>query len=175
MSYANGNLTAYGTGSYDVAYAYDIENRLSSATPSGTTQALFGYDNLNQRVYQGIYNPSTGAYSNELIYFYGADNKKLACWSLATSGSTYTLTATITNVWFAGRLLAPEDRERSHGKHFPFGEDRYSPNPVNPANDQEKFATYTRDSATGLDYAYQRYYNSQSGRFQTWTRLVQVQ
>jgi RHS repeat-associated protein len=122
---------------------------------------------LNQRVYQGTYNTSTGAYSNELIYFYGADHKKLACWSLTASGSTYTLTAASTNVWFAGRLLAPEDRERSHGKYFPFGEDRYGPNPANPSNDQEKFATYTRDSATGLDYAYQRYYNSQLGRFHT--------
>jgi RHS repeat-associated protein len=164
---ANGNLTGYGTGSYAVAYAYDIENRLSSALPGGTSEDVFGYDNSNQRVYQGTYNTSSGAYSNELIYFYGADNKKLACWSLMASGSTYTLIATNTNIWFAGRLLAPEDRAQSRGKYFPFGEDRYNPNPANPSNDQEKFATYTRDSATGLDYAYQRYYNSQIGRFHT--------
>lgn len=162
---ANGNLTSYGTGSYAVAYAYDIENRLSSALPSGTSEAVFGYDNSNQRVYQGTYNTSSAAYSNELIYFYGADNKKLACWSLTSSGSTYTLTATITNVWFAGRLLTPEDRLQSRGKYFPFGEDRYNPNQPNPSNDQEKFATYTRDSATGLDYGYQRYYASTLGRF----------
>jgi RHS repeat-associated protein len=34
-------------------------------------------------------------------------------------------------------------------------------------NDQVKFATYTRDSATGLDYADQRYYASTFGRFMT--------
>jgi RHS repeat-associated protein len=134
--------------------------------PGGNT-IWYGYDSANQRVYQGTYNPSTATYSNEQIYFYGADGKKLGCWSLTSSGSTVTLTATTTNIWFAGRLLTPEDRLQSIGRYFPFGEDRTFTKPVNPANDQEKFATYTRDSATLLDYAYQCYYNSQLGRFQT--------
>ncbi|HKV42316.1 MAG TPA: RHS repeat-associated core domain-containing protein [Blastocatellia bacterium] len=47
-----------------------------------------------------------------------------------------------------------------------YGEDRPS-GTGNPPNDQEKFATYTRDSATGLDYARNRYYNSVSGSFMT--------
>jgi RHS repeat-associated protein len=163
----NGNLTAYGTGSFAVSYAYDIENRLSSALPAGTVETLFGYDYGNQRVYQGSYNTSALTYSNEQIYFYGPNSKKLGAWSLSSSGGTYTLTATATNIWFAGRILTPKDRRRSAGKYFPFGEDRANPNPANPANDKEKFAKYTRDSATGLDYAYQRYYNSQLGRFHT--------
>jgi RHS repeat-associated protein len=33
------------------------------------------------------------------------------------------------------------------------------------ANDREKYATYTRDSLTGFDYAMNRYYASQWGRF----------
>jgi len=33
------------------------------------------------------------------------------------------------------------------------------------ASDREKYATYTRDSVTGLDYAMNRYYSSQWGRF----------
>ena len=32
-------------------------------------------------------------------------------------------------------------------------------------NDIEKYATYTRDGLTGLDYAVNRYYSSQWGRF----------
>jgi RHS repeat-associated protein len=32
-------------------------------------------------------------------------------------------------------------------------------------NNREKYATYTRDTATGLDYAMNRYYASQWGRF----------
>jgi RHS repeat-associated protein len=39
-------------------------------------------------------------------------------------------------------------------------------NPHTP-NDTDKFATYTRDSQTGLDYADQRFYNSTYGRFMT--------
>jgi RHS repeat-associated protein len=38
----------------------------------------------------------------------------------------------------------------------------YTPQTV---NDREKYATYTRDSVTGLDYAMNRYYSSQWGRF----------
>jgi RHS repeat-associated protein len=44
---------------------------------------------------------------------------------------------------------------------YPYGEDRGTVQP----NDSLKFATYTRDSATGLDYADQRYYASNFGRF----------
>ena len=66
-----------------------------------------------------------------------------------------------------GRLLKPQDRLNSIGKYFPYGEDRVNPTPANPPNGQEKFATYTRDAETGLDYAYQRYYASGLGRFMT--------
>jgi RHS repeat-associated protein len=45
---------------------------------------------------------------------------------------------------------------------MPYGEEA---NPGAIANDQIKFATYTRDSSTGLDYADQRFYTSQFGRF----------
>jgi RHS repeat-associated protein len=68
---------------------------------------------------------------------------------------------------------------------YPYGVE-YSP-PT--ANDREKYATYTRDSATGFDYAVNRYYSSQWGRFlspdpsgasiaagnpQSWNRYVYV-
>ena len=46
---------------------------------------------------------------------------------------------------------------------YPYGEDRGTMQP----NDSLKFATYTRDAATGLDYADQRYYASNFGRFMT--------
>ena len=44
---------------------------------------------------------------------------------------------------------------------YPYGEDRGTMQP----NDSLKFATYTRDTATGLDYADQRYYANNFGRF----------
>jgi RHS repeat-associated protein len=48
-----------------------------------------------------------------------------------------------------------------NGKFYPYGIER----PSASANDTEKFATYTRDSATGLDYALNRYHQPGYGRF----------
>ena len=49
---------------------------------------------------------------------------------------------------------------------MPYGEES-----VTSPNDQMKFATYTRDSSTGLDYADQRFYTSQFGRFMSADRF----
>jgi hypothetical protein len=65
----NGNLTAYGTGAFAASYAYNVENRMSVTAGTRTVQTLFGYDSGNQSVYQGSYDTSAGAYSNEQIYF----------------------------------------------------------------------------------------------------------
>lgn len=64
-------------------------------------------------------------------------------------------------VYFRERVLTPQDRLGSIGKYYPYGEEKGTAT----ANDALKFATYTRDAATGLDYADQRYYSSQFGRF----------
>jgi RHS repeat-associated protein len=77
--------------------------------------------------------------------------------------------------YFGGKLVAQlgssgsltaaiQDRLGSVGKYYPYGEERNSPQLL---NDTVKFATYTRDSATGNDYADQRYYSSTLGRFMT--------
>ena len=153
---ANGNLTQYNnTLNNPTTYSYDSFNRLTGATGSSIT---YGYDASNQRVY------STNG-STETFFFYGADGKKLGVWTIPPLSSTFTLVSL--NTWFGGRLLKPQDRLNSIGKYFPYGEDRYSPSPANPTNGQEKFATYTRDAETGLDYAYQRYYTAGLGRFMT--------
>ncbi len=47
-------------------------------------------------------------------------------------------------------------------RFYPYGDEITS-----TSNDREKFATYTRDSYTGLDYANQRYFASTYGRFNT--------
>ena len=60
-----------------------------------------------------------------------------------------------------GRRLAVQDRLGSVGSYFPYGEARSGTNPL----DTWSFATYWRDSATSLDYADQRYYSNQFGRF----------
>jgi RHS repeat-associated protein len=69
-----------------------------------------------------------------------------------------------TDRYFAGRRLAVMDRLGSvrGNKYLPFGEEQPA-----SANDTDKFATYFRDSSTGLDYAVNRYYGSNMGRFLT--------
>ncbi len=85
-------------------------------------------------------------FSNEEVYLYGIDGKKLETVSITWSGSVPSITLKSVNQWFGGRLLKPQDRLASIGKYFPYGEDRYTPTPANPANGTEKFATYTRDT-----------------------------
>jgi RHS repeat-associated protein len=53
--------------------------------------------------------------------------------------------------------------DRLVGKYFPYGQER----PSATTDGKEKFATYFRDSETGLDYADQRYHQPGMGRFMT--------
>ena len=155
---ANGNLTGYaGDG-----YSYDLQNRMIQASVSGAGTVIYGYDTTNHRTYKAGY--SNGTYSSEEFYFYRVEGHKYGTWKINASSGVL-LQASVTKQWFGGRLVSPEDRLGSKGKYFAFGEERTNVTPANPPNDQEKFATYTRDSATGLDYANQRYYSSIVGRF----------
>jgi RHS repeat-associated protein len=137
-------------------YAYDAQNkRVWSCTASGTNSWM----------------PCTF----DTYYFYGPNGKLMTqftpVYTLAYTDqqnvhhpATFTFqNSSNTRAYFGGRMLGDEDRLGSRGgKYFPYGDDRSNPP---PANDAVKFATYTRDSATGLDYADQRYYNSTYGRF----------
>ena len=155
---ANGNLTGYaGDG-----YAYNLQNRMIQASVSGAGTVIYGYDTTNHRTYKAGY--SNGTYSAEEFYFYGVKGHKYGTCQIAPSSGVL-LQASVTKQWFGRRLVSPEDRLGSKGKYFAFGEERTNVTPANPPNDQEKFATYTRDSATGLDYANQRYSSSIIGRF----------
>jgi RHS repeat-associated protein len=157
---ANGNQTSYN----GTSLSYDSENHLLSAV--GLTEYL--YDSRGKRIWKGTL--SGGSMTAQEVYFYGVDGQKLGTYTLglAYSGSTVYLTNNNTNlaVFFGGKRVAvngtafAQDRLGSQGKYYPYGENRNA-----LANDQVKFATYTRDSATSLDYADQRYYSNQFGRF----------
>ena len=158
LSYDNNGNELYG------GVAYDAENRVLTAPG-----VEYAYDSRNKRVWKGTFSGST--LTAQEAYFYGVDGKKLGTYSLTLNGSQLTAATTQTAVFFGGKRVAVngvafgQDRLGSNaaGKFFPYGEDRGTP----IANDQVKFATYTRDSATGLDYADQRYYSNQFGRFMT--------
>jgi RHS repeat-associated protein len=170
VTYDNdGNQTA---GFGGLTFSYDAANRMTAV--GGAASEAYAYDAQNLRVY------SRNASGAEAIYFYGADGKKLATYtySIITYGGSpeIQLTQQSANVYFLGKLISAEGNAvqvdglgsvRSggpgglgHQAQYPYGVE-YSAT----ANDREKYATYTRDSVTGLDYAMNRYYTSQWGRF----------
>jgi RHS repeat-associated protein len=120
--------------------------------------------------------PWKGTYSGSTLvsqeaHFYGIGGRELAVYSLNGSGGA---TQTATKVYFKGKMVGVNgnafvaDRlgslRYSNGQavsFYPYGEDKGTP----AANDQVKFATYTRDSVDLYDYADQRYYYSGWGRF----------
>jgi RHS repeat-associated protein len=174
---ANGNLLTTG-------YGWDPENRMSYAVWGGTQYA---YDSANKRIWTGSYTCPSGfcgpgygwQFQSETVFFYGVDGKRLAAYTPQVKyssgtpqsiyyllgeervffGSKYIGNADTTQM--SGGTAVAQDRAGSVGKYFPYGDERN--NPQLP-NDTVKFATYTRDSATGLDYADQRYY-ANNGRF----------
>jgi RHS repeat-associated protein len=129
---------------------------------------VYAYDPQNRRVYASVSGSDT-------IFLYDEAGEKLGGYSLSyvSANNTLSLTAQFVNVYFAGRLISKGgsgsgvgggialDRLGSVGSaYYPFGVE-YSAT----ANDTEKYATYTRDSVTGLDYAMNRYYSSIWGCF----------
>ena len=163
---ANGNMTSNGY------YGYDAENRLTQIN-GGQTQ--YGYDAQNKRIWQGSFALSNGDWylTSDTVSLFGIDGKLIGTYTPQQSQTTLSFTVVTQRVYFGSKLIGTvdsggnlssvvQDRLGSRGKYYPYGEERNSPQ---LANDQVKFATYTRDSATGLDYADQRYYASTFGRF----------
>jgi RHS repeat-associated protein len=175
---ANGNAT-----SPSLQNAFDIENRIVSQTAwVQSSQYLYnyGYDPDNRRVYKATssYDPGSGGYTltGEEVTFWSPAGQRMGTYTLVVDpgGNGYgpTLSFRWTNserVYFGSRLMwrggsaVYTDRLGSVGKYFPYGEER----PAATGGDGEKFATYFRDGATGLDYAVNRYYDSGTGRFLT--------
>ncbi len=162
---------------------YDAENRIVQAN-SGLI--MYGYDAQNKRIWQGTctlgFNCAQGVINVDTVTMFGADGRQAGTfapqvtWTNNQTQVAITFTVVSRRAYFGGKLVgqynpglgantlpAVQDRLGSVGKYYPYGEERGG----NPPNDQVKFATYTRDSGTGLDYADQRYYASTFGRFMT--------
>jgi RHS repeat-associated protein len=166
----NGNVTAYGPPP-SATLGYDVANRLQTVNSTNA----YAYDPSNRRVY---FRNSTGT---ETLYIFGAGGKKLAAYTIAgTTGSQVNFTFQSRNVYFAGKLISAQGNAVSRDRlgsvrwnsatgghtYFPYGVEYYGDNNTT-TNDTEKYATYTRDSLTGLDYAMNRYYSNTWGRFMT--------
>lgn len=159
----NGNMIGFPTSSGTQSLTYDVANRSGG----------FWFDIENRPLDRG------GVWN-----LYGLNGERLETVTLGwyqyqinsqnwvAYGYMSQLTA---NRYFAGRLIQSNGqtvvvdhlgsvRANEAGQKFeyyPYGEEI---TPVNPQN-REKFATYTRESATGLDYADQRYFSSTYGVF----------
>jgi RHS repeat-associated protein len=151
-------------------------NRLAVAYEQSGGAAVYGYDASNRRVWN----------QGGLFTLYGAQGEKLGVYAIYTcttdcGGTNTNISVVSSNRWFGGHLIVDtytgansgtggvfQDRlgtnRVSGARFYPYGEEITSPQTT---NDREKFATYTRDSYTGLDYADQRFYASTYGRFNT--------
>jgi RHS repeat-associated protein len=145
---ANGNLYQNGV------VAYDVENRVAEANG-----VKYAYSPDNLRIWRGSFS------LDELtVYSMG---QKLGAYNLSVNNGALVATCTGYYEYFGGKLLknaqgyVNQDRLGSIGKYFPYGQER----PSATTNGKEKFATYTRDAETGLDYAQNRYHSSGDGRF----------
>jgi RHS repeat-associated protein len=163
---ANGNQLAGPLGGVN----YDAENRIVSVSSAGVQYA---YDSRNKRIWRSIL---SGGNLAQQVYVYGVDGQKIGTYTftLAQYGQTNTPEMTNSTVllatFFGHKRVGTYDRlgsakynqsNNAAQSFYPYGEDRGTVEP----NDALKFATYTRDAATGLDYADQRYYASNFGRF----------
>jgi RHS repeat-associated protein len=159
---ANGNQLSGPLASV----TYDPENRILTA-PS----IEYAYDSTNKRIWKGTI--SGGAMTAQEVYFYGLNGHKLGTYGItANGGSTPYLanSATTLAVFFRTRRVGIttggtttafiQDRLGSQGNYYPYGEARGT-----VPEDAVGFATYIQDSTTALDYADQRYYANNFGRF----------
>jgi RHS repeat-associated protein len=169
---ANGNqLTLPMTSGMPDTFAatYDASNRMIYVeNPTQSRRTWYEYDAGNKRVYEKRVDGST----QEWFHYFGITGQRLARYSFTVSGAVITFAEHENSVWFGGKLVknagswTNEDRLGSVGKYLPYGEDKPGAS-GNPANDSVKFATYTRDAGTGIDYADQRWHAQGVGRFLT--------
>ena len=156
---SNGNQLSSSGGTL----TYDAENRVLTAPG-----LEYGYDSTKKRVWRGTL---SGGVLTQTVYAYGTDGQLLGTYSFVQNGYQYADNNPTLSVYFAGKRVGTsvpnqgtagfvQDRLGSSGKYYPFGEARGT-----VPQDAVGFATYTNDSATGLEYADQRYYASNFGRF----------
>ncbi len=170
---ANGNAV---NSSSATPLSYDAENRLTGVGWNNQAPAVdYCYDAQNKRIFlwtAGTVDSFNNVY-NYTVVAYSPSGQKLGTYLFAPQqpdfqpGGINTPYITVSRVssdqYFGGRRLAAMDQLGSAGTYYPWGEAKGTTNP----QDTWSYATYWRDSATGLDYANNRYYSNVYGRFMT--------
>ncbi|MDQ2949765.1 MAG: RHS repeat-associated core domain-containing protein [Acidobacteriota bacterium] len=146
-------------------YYYDVENRLGTIVVATgypyprTENYFYGPDNKRMGKVKTDYN---GSIPSQELYIYGPRGERLATYA-STDSVTWSMTRF--QLYFAGKMLGTDRlgtlRAPNNTKYYPYGEEFGGA----AVQDGQQFATYWRDASTGLDYADQRYYSNQFGRF----------
>ncbi len=161
-----------GLGGYDAngntftaSAAYDVENHIY-ALVGESPYTSYSYDAQNKRVFTYT-SGSMDTYGNPINYLvvlYSVSGQKLGTYQISTCDTSMLCSLLKTSdQYFGGRRLASMDQLGSVGTYYPWGEAKGTTNP----QDAWSYATYWRDSVTGLDYANNRYYSNAYGRFMT--------
>ncbi len=164
---ANGSLVSLP----GMQFAWDTRNRLAAISSTTGGVESYGYDDKNMRVWKRAAN------GREIFTFYEG-TRRLATYVLQTgSDGSLDLQLRESNIFFGKRMIQSggevlvTDRlgavrawssktKAASTRYLPFGEEAQ-----NSGNSPRSFGGYERDTASGLDYAGQRYYASQQGRF----------
>jgi len=160
---AAGNVTNDGVHTY----TYDAENRIASVD-SGTT-ATYAYDTSNQR-YKKVTSGATTHYvwqaSQVIAEHNGSTGASIADYVNSGSRILARVSGLLTQYFLNDRLSVRLTLDSSGSvlgrqSHLPFGED------FGESGNQEKhhFTSYDRDSESGSDYALNRQYSQDTGRF----------
>jgi YD repeat-containing protein len=133
---ANGNVTQLpAPGSGTTTLAYDGLNRLVTAS-NGSGTETYASNRWNQRVWV------LGTDGTEHVNLYGLDGELLGNYKVNWSAAS-----------------GPPGNSRRWGAVLSVREEKTA-----TGNNKEKFATYYRDTISGLDYAVNRYYSSSLGK-----------
>ncbi len=145
--------------------AYDVENH-TYALVGASPYTSYSYDAQNKRVFTYT-SGSVDTYGNPINYLvvlYSVSGQKMGTYQISTCNTSALCSLLKTSdQYFGGRRLASMDQLGSVGTYYPWGEAKGTTNP----QDTWSYATYWRDSVTGLDYANNRYYTNAYGRFMT--------
>lgn len=175
----NGNMSTEVSGQLR-GMSYDVLNRVGTVTNWAYATENYFYSARNERIVVR----RTGA--PDEVNFYGADRLLLGVYKVEqgtfANGTSWVLPMRIDErerVYFGGRLIGVgsgsggtqvivSDRLGSVVKkgtqsyrYYPYGQEIGGAT----ANDTAQYATYTRDAWSGLDYAMNRFYKNEWGRF----------
>ena len=183
-TYGNsGGDTADG-GSY--TYTYDAENHITSVVTGGGTYC-YAYDGDGYRVQKGTASSSCSSPSATELYWRNIGGTTTA----ETDGSGSTTNSSYNEyVFFAGRRIAQSNPSSGNVYYYlgdelgntrivtnasgtpcykadflPYGTENTPSGFTNSCSTNYKFTGYERDSETGNDYAFARYYSQKEMRF----------